>query len=383
MLSIFTNKIDQIADKEKRRAQYGLLSGSLGLLSNILLFLMKFFIGVMASSVSIMADAINNLSDAASSILTLVGFKIAAKPADKEHPYGHERFEYISGFLVSLLITFVGFQFLISSFKKILNPEEIKLSPILFVILILSILVKIWQSRMYLLISKKITSQTLKATSQDSLNDVITTAAVLFSALVELLTGWHIDGIVGFLLAIYIIFSGLKMLKGFVDDLMGTRPTAEEIQAMEDRLASYDTILGYHDLLVHSYGPQKRFASVHIEVDENWNLNHAHEVIDAIEKDFREHLDVELVCHLDPVAIDDEAYRQTVESLKKIVKKIDEKLRIHDFRIEEQTKLSFDVVVPQHCAYSDEQLLALITKEVARQIGERQLEVTFDHNYLL
>ena len=238
---------------EGKRTSIGQLAGVLGFLSNGVLFCGKFAIGVMASSVSIMADAINSLTDTISSLLTLVGFKIAAKPADKEHPYGHERFEYISGFLISLIMTFVGWQFLQASFEKILQPEKVKLNWIVFVVLLLSIAIKVWQSRMYHTLAKSIQSKTLQATSQDSLNDVLTTVAVLVSAIVEWFTGWRVDGYVGFLIALYIIYSGIKMVMEFIAELLGQRPTEEELDNMNQLLGEFPEILGYHDLFCLLY----------------------------------------------------------------------------------------------------------------------------------
>ncbi|WP_195516380.1 cation diffusion facilitator family transporter [Enterococcus dispar] len=381
MLNYFIKKINT-KDSNKTRTSFGFLAGSLGLVSNGLLFVMKFLIGLFAQSVSIMADAINSLSDTASSVLTLVGFRIAAKPADKEHPYGHERFEYISGFMISIIITFVGFQFLISSIEKIMDPSNIKLSPLVFIILLLSIVIKIWQSFMYQKIAAKIDSETLKASSQDSLNDVITTAAVLLSALVELFTGLHIDGWMGLLIALYILYSGLKMVKEFIDELLGSRPSAEEILVMEEHLKEYPAILGYHDLLVHSYGPKKQFATVHIEVDDTWSLNHAHDIINSIEKDFRETLKVELVCHLDPVAVKSAEYQQKWEIVKEAITALQLNLRVHDFRIE-KNQLSFDVVVPPKCPQTDAEIRKKLTNYLTTRLGDVTLEITFDHNYLL
>ncbi|EOT43436.1 cation diffusion facilitator family transporter [Enterococcus dispar] len=381
MLNYFIKKINT-KDSNKTRTSFGFLAGSLGLVSNGLLFVMKFLIGLFAQSVSIMADAINSLSDTASSVLTLVGFRIAAKPADKEHPYGHERFEYISGFMISIIITFVGFQFLISSIEKIMDPSNIKLSPLVFIILLLSIVIKIWQSFMYQKIAAKIDSETLKASSQDSLNDVITTAAVLLSALVELFTGLHIDGWMGLLIALYILYSGLKMVKEFIDELLGSRPSAEEILVMEEHLKEYPAILGYHDLLVHSYGPKKQFATVHIEVDDTWSLNHAHDIINSIEKDFRETLKVELVCHLDPVAVKSAEYQQKWEIVKESITALQLNLRVHDFRIE-KNQLSFDVVVPPKCPQTDAEIRKKLTNYLTTRLGDVTLEITFDHNYLL
>ena len=368
----------------QERTKKGIIAGILGLITNILLFVAKFAIGLFSGSVSIMADAINSLSDTASSILTLVGFKIAAKPADQEHPFGHERFEYISGLFVSIIITYVGFQFLDASIRKIFRPEHLVLTPIVFLVLIFSILLKLLQGRMYTRFSKTIQSEALKATAKDSYNDVFTTLAVLVSAGIERFTGWRIDGYVGFVLAGYIIFSGIMMLRDFVYELLGSRPTAEESKTMEKQLSSYKSILGFHDLLVHNYGPNKKFASVHIEVDDSLNLNEAHKIIDIIEKDFKKTLDVDLVCHLDPVAIHNEQYRKILKQLRQIIKELGEELRLHDLRIIRKGKeLQFDIVVPQNFKLPDDVLEEKIRQAIEKKVGSFELDITFDHNYLL
>ncbi|MDA3972483.1 cation diffusion facilitator family transporter [Enterococcus thailandicus] len=368
----------------RERTKQGILAGVLGLISNLILFVSKFMIGILSGSVSIMADAINSLSDTASSALTLIGFKIAAKPADKEHPYGHERFEYISGLFVSIIISYVGFTFLESSFQKIIHPENVILTPVVFLVLVFSIVLKFIQGKMYSRIATKIDSNALRATSTDSYNDVFTTLAVLISAGIEWLTGWRIDGYIGFALALYILYSGGMMVRDFVYELMGSRPTTEEIEEMEDSLNNYDQILGYHDLLVHNYGPSKRFASVHIEVDDSLDLNQAHRIVDRIEKDFKERLAVDLVCHLDPVPVSNERYLAVLQTLSEIVATTAEGLKIHDFRvIKEGEILQFDVVVPQKCHFSDEKLEEIIREQVKQKIGKYQVEITFDHNYLL
>ncbi|EOD6219117.1 cation diffusion facilitator family transporter [Enterococcus hirae] len=368
----------------QERTKKGIIAGILGLISNMLLFVAKFMIGLFSGSVSIMADAINSLSDTASSILTLVGFKIAAKPADQEHPFGHERFEYISGLFVYIIITYVGFQFLDASIRKIFRPEHLVLTPIVFLVLIFSILLKLLQGRMYTRFSKTIQSEALKATAKDSYNDVFTTLAVLVSAGIERFTGWRIDGYVGFVLAGYIIFSGIMMLRDFVYELLGSRPTAEEIKTMEKQLSSYKSILGFHDLLVHNYGPNKKFASVHIEVDDSLNLNEAHKIIDIIEKDFKKTLDVDLVCHLDPVAIHNEQYRKILKQLRQIIKELGEELRLHDLRIIRKGKeLQFDIVVPQNFKLPDDVLEEKIRQAIEKKVGSFELDITFDHNYLL
>ncbi|WP_159721573.1 cation diffusion facilitator family transporter [Enterococcus sp. CSURQ0835] len=385
---MLTFLIQQMKKKfpNQQRTGIGILAGLLGLLSNFLLFGAKMFIGSISGSVSIMADAMNNLSDTASSIITLAGFKVAGKPADEGHPYGHERFEYISGFVVSILITYVGVNFLETSFEKILNPVSVSLTPIVYVVLILSILMKFWQNRMYHRLGDAIESDTLHATAQDSLNDVYTTIAVLISALVEWLSGWRVDGYFGFLIALYIIYSGVKMIKEFVDELMGVRAPEKEISAIKERLNSYQTIIGYHDLLIHSYGPNSIFASVHIEVNEEWTLAHAHDVIDRIEQDIKKNLNVDLVCHLDPYPLDDQEFKRVAPGLRNVLREIHPELRMHDLRIDSTTvpeTLHFDLVVPEKLKLSDSELHDEIAARFIKEVIPAKLMITFDRTYLL
>ncbi len=387
MTNFLIKKIEKSAlAKKDLRSGFGISAGVFGLFSNLLLFVLKIFIGLISGSVSIMADAVNNLSDTASSVITLVGFQIAGKPADKEHPYGHERFEYISGLMVSLLIIFVGFQFFSTSFNRILNPQSVKVSLLTFVILVLSIFIKIWQSYFYRQVAKKIDSNTLITLANDSRNDVFTTITVLISAGAELLTGLRIDGIVGLLIAIYIVLNGMAMIKGFIDSLLGMGPNEKEIEQMKERLSSHPSILGYHDLLTHTYGPNKKYASVHIEVDDQWDLNRAHAIIDQIEQDFLKNLDVHLVCHIDPIAIHDPTQNKIYNEMKQLIYSYHLDLRFHDYRMEKKgnnTIIRFDVVVPQTVKLSDQELLTRIQEDVKNQIGSYELDIVFDHNYLL
>lgn len=383
MLKRLIKQFKKRYSSEEQRTKIGQLAGILGLISNIILFSGKLIIGLTAGSVSIMADAMNSLSDMISSVLTLVGFKEAAKPADKNHPFGHERFEYISGLAVSFVIITVGLQFLRSSFGKILKPENIHLSTWVFLILILSILIKIWQGKMYGKLSREIKSQTLEATGQDSLNDVFTTVTVLLSAVIEYISGWRIDGFIGFALAVYILYSGARMINDFVYELLGSRPSDKEIGLMEERLENYSSILGYHDLLVHDYGPQKIFASVHIEVNADWNLTYAHQIIDRIEKDFERELKVELVCHLDPIDINNSYYLKVQEQLNQLLKTIDPALKMHDMRIKENMVLQFDLVIPEKMKIDEKKFLAEVKEKIQKEIGDYQLDIQLDYNYLL
>lgn len=388
MIQLFIQRYERKIQQKKwePRTAFGALAGRMGLFSNVFLFISKLVIGLLSGSVSIMADAMNNLSDTISSILTLVGFYIAGKPADKEHPYGHERFEYISGLMVSLLITFVGFQFFVTSIERIKTPTAIRVTPIILFVLILSIIVKVLQSVFYKKIAQKISSNTLIATAKDSLNDVYTTITVLVSAAVEGMTGLRIDGFVGFIIACYIIFSGLQLIREFVGELMGVRPDQAAIDQMKEYLSAADHIIGYHDLLIHQYGPNKTFASVHIEVDDRWDLTQAHQTIDDIEKQFKEELGVDLVCHIDPVNLHDQLQQLVHQELKAIIRSINPLLRAHDIRLltfDETPKILFDLVVPSESKLTEYELTFEIQRQVYEKLGAYKVEITFDHTYLL
>lgn len=372
--------------KADSRTAFGVFAGKVGLFSNVILFAGKLLLGIVSGSVSIMADGINNLSDVVSSMLTLVGFYISGKPADKKHPYGHERFEYISGMMVSLMITFVGFQFLMTSVERISDPKSIRVTPIILLVLLLSIFIKIWQSLFYKRVAGKINSNTLVAAAKDSLNDVYTTITVLVSAGIEGLTGLMIDGYIGLLIACYIIFSGIQMIRDFINELLGTRPDQETIDSMKGYLSSVPDIVGFHDLLIHQYGPNKTFASVHIEIDDRWDLNRAHQTIDCIEEEFKKQLGIELVCHIDPVNLHDQLQQFIYQELKRLIKSIDLELKIHDIRLVKQNreeKILFDLVVPNHFYLSDQELFTTIQKYVHTHIGNYKVKIIFDYNYLL
>lgn len=388
MINLLINQFEQrqLRKKTDLRIAFGAFAGKVGLFSNLLLFISKLLIGLISGSVSIMADAMNNLSDTVSSVLTLVGFYISGKPADKEHPYGHERFEYISGMMVSLLITFVGFQFLTTSIERIREPKSISVTPIILIVLVLSILFKIWQGLFYQKVAKKITSNTLVAAAKDSFNDVFTTLAVLVSATIEGLTGLKIDGYIGLLIACYIIYSGIQLIREFVDELMGLRPNQGQIDMMTTYLSSVTEIIGYHDLLIHQYGPNKIFASVHIEIDDRWDLNRAHEATDEIEYTFRKQLGIDLVCHIDPVNLHDQKEQFIHQEIKDIIKSLSPDLKAHDIRTANHgtgDKILFDLVIPNKFHLTEEQVTAEIQVAITQKIGNYKADIRFDHTYLL
>lgn len=373
-------------EKNNKRNQLGLFSGKVGLISNLILFLIKMTAGLVSGSVSILGDAINSLADSASSILTLFGFHIAAKPADKQHPYGHERSEYITGLVVSLGILFVGFQFLLNSIQRIMNPTPLNTNALVFILLIISVIVKLAQGYFYKRVGSKIHSNAIGAAAQDSLNDVYTTLVVLGASVLETIFGWQIDGYAGVFIALYILYNGISIIRESIDDLLGKGPTEKQINEIKRFLDYYTSIIGYHDLLMHHYGPNKTFATIHIEIDDSWSLTEAHRVIDAIEKDFKEYLGVELVCHLDPIAIKSEEQTTIYQQVKRILQSYELNLKFHDFRVEENEGLStiqFDIVVPDNIEKTNKELLEAIKKDIAENIGTFEVEIEFDRIYLL
>ena len=345
LLRIFVRK----SDPEGYRSGVGRLSGSVGIAANVLLCAMKLLVGTISGSVSITADAMNNLSDASSSIVTLLGFKLSEKPADDHHPYGHARYEYLSGLGVAALILVIGFELLKTSIGKILNPTPTEFSLWVAGVLLGSIAVKLWMSRFNTLLGRKIQSTTLLATAADSRNDVVSTAAVLLAALVEAVSGWRIDGVMGLGVAVFILYSGITLGKDTISPLLGENASPKLRQQIIDILRSDRKVLGYHDLMVHDYGPGQRFASVHVEMDYREDPLKCHTRIDNLERRCLQQHHVHLVIHYDPIVVGDlelDAMRVRVNG---ILHTMDERLSIHDFRMvksDEHTKLIFDMTVP-------------------------------------
>ena len=367
------------------RAAYGLLGSLVGILVNVILCLSKISIGLLFSSVAILADGINNLSDAGSSIVTLIGFKLSSKPADSNHPYGHERIEYISGLIVSFIILLLGLELVRSAFDKILHPQVTIYSTPVFIVLILSIFIKLWLYRFNHVLGKRIQSTTMLATATDSLNDVLATSAVLVAAIIGKLTGLQLDGYMGILVGLFIIYSGVGLIKETTNPLLGSAPDPELIETMENKLLSYPIIAGFHDLILHSYGPNRRFASVHAEVPADANLLTCHDMIDLIEKDFASDLGINLVIHLDPIITDDEHVNQLKAEVTKIVTDIDEYLSIHDFRLvigETHTNIIFDILVPVSFPMSPEILAHTIDLEVKKIDPTYYTVITVDTSYV-
>ena len=350
------------------RTRYGMLASVVGIFCNVLLFSVKLAIGLILSSLAVTADAFNNLSDAASSIISFVGVKMAGKPADAEHPFGHGRIEYIAALIVSFLVIEVGFTFFKSSISKIMHPEEITFDPVPFIILILSILVKLWMAFFNNKLGKRIDSKVMLATAADSLGDVITTSATVISIVICHFTSINVDAIAGLIVSGIVIWSGVSIAKDTLEPLIGQRVPSELYQKITDMVESYEGIVGAHDLIVHNYGPNRSMATIHAEVPNDVSIEASHEIIDRIERDAKKELNILLVIHMDPVEMRDEEVLELRDKTSHIVHALDPELYFHDFRVlkeNEQKNLIFDLVVPDSYTEKDanrvmHQLIALL-----------------------
>lgn len=381
LLSVFVKDRENLTSP-KVRAQIGTLSGVVGIICNLLLFAGKIMIGTISGALSITADAMNNLSDASSSIVTLVGFKLAEKPADDDHPYGHARFEYLSGLAIAGMILIIGYELLKTSVGKILNPESIQFSGALVIVMALSIGVKLWLSVFNGKLGKMIHSSALLATASDSRNDVISTSVVLAAAVIEVLSGWKVDGFMGLAVAVFILYSGINLAKETISPLLGEAASPELQQLIVDIIESNPMVLGIHDLMVHDYGPGQRFASLHVEMDKTEDPLVCHEIIDDLERECLEKHNVHLVIHYDPVVIGDEILENMRGIVQNILRECDSRLSVHDFRLvpgNGHTNLVFDVAIPYDVYNKKKEIKAYLDEELAkRKEGKYYTVITFD-----
>lgn len=347
LLSKFVKNHKNINNK-KVREDYGLLSGSVGLIVNLILFLIEIIIGIVTNSIAVMADAFHNLADVTSSIITLVSFRLSNKPGDKEHPFGHGRFEYISAMTVSFIIIFVGIEFIKTSFDRVLHPSSVKFSLISFIIICIAIPLKLWLGTFNKYLGKCIKSSTLKAAGADALNDVVILSGVILSLLVSKFTHLSVDGYVGLIVAGFIVWSGVSLVKETLNPLLGQAPDPELVTEIERNALKYKYITGTHDLIIHNYGPGRIFASMHAEVPCNVQITKLHEVIDIAEKEISQKLNIELVMHMDPISNDSEEIKEAKKEVISITSKIKEVKSLHDFRIVgdgEYKNILFDIVI--------------------------------------
>ena len=381
LLKLFVKDYQDLSSV-KTRSKVGLLSSIVGIICNILLFIGKLIIGTVSGSLSITADAMNNLSDASSAIVTFLGFKLAEKPADADHPYGHARFEYLSGLAVSALILIIGVELAKSSVEKILHPAAVEFSLPLVLVLLLSIGVKLWLSLFNGKLGKLIGSSALQATASDSRNDVIATGAVLLSAVVERITHWQIDGFMGLAVALFILYSGAGLARDPISPLLGEAASPELCQLIADTVSSHPKVLGFHDLMVHDYGPGQRFGSLHVEMDRNEDPLMCHDIIDDLERECLQKHNIHLVIHYDPVVVGDEHLEHMRGAVRQILEEYDNRLKIHDFRMVQgvgHTNLIFDIVLPDTLQSKEKEIRTHLNSRLQELDGNTYYTViTFD-----
>ena len=382
LLRLFVKNYSDSTDPNVRSGM-GKLSGVVGILANVLLCALKLFVGTIAGSVSITADAMNNLTDAASAVVTLIGFKLAEQPADEDHPYGHARYEYLSGLAVAALVLVIGFELAKSSVEKIFHPSSVAFSGALVIVLVGAVLVKLWLSRFNTVLGKQIGSSALLATAADSRNDVIATLAVLAAALVEKFTGYRVDGYMGLGVAVFILYSAVQLAKETISPLLGEAASPELNKLIAEMLEEEPRVLGFHDLMVHDYGPGQRFGSLHVEMDQHEDPLSCHELIDDLERLCLEKYNIHLVIHYDPVVVGDPEQDSLRDCVMEVLQAVDARLSMHDFRMVRggsHTNLIFDITLPADLNSRQKEIrTAIDTALVARGDNMKYYTViTFD-----
>lgn len=366
LAKIFIKDSQNTADS-KVRVAYGYLCGAVGIALNILLFAGKIIAGTISGSVAVTADAFNNLSDAGSSIISLIGFRLASQKPDPHHPFGHGRFEYIASLIISIIIVLMGFELGKSSFEKIVAPQAVEYSVVTFAVLGASVLVKLYMFFYNNSVGKKIDSATMRATAMDSISDAVSTGAVLISAVIAMFTNLALDGWMGLVVAAFIMVTGFKSAKETIDSLLGTPPSPEFVKQIEDMALQYDDIIGVHDMIVHNYGPGRTFVSLHAEVPSDGDIVAIHDTVDNAEREIAKELGCLVTIHMDPVDVHDEHTAQLRENVSEIIKQINPDITFHDFRVVSgptHTNLIFDIVSPMDCGLSDQELADTIADKI-------------------
>lgn len=384
LIKLFIKDKDNVEDN-RVRGKYAMLSSITGIIVNILLSVFKLIIGLISNSMAIISDALNNISDAGSSIITMIGFKMSQKKVDADHPWGHGRMEYITALFVDILIILVGFELLQSSVEKIIHPELPSISDVTIILLIVAILAKLWLFLFYRKIAKKINSAAIKGTAYDSISDSVSTSAVLLSALVARFAGVNIDGYVSLLVSIFILITGIKAIKEIIDLLLGQKPDPEFVKKIEKFAKKYDTIQGIHDIMVHDYGPGRKIVSFHAEVPADSDILKAHDVIDQMEQDIFKEFQCITTIHMDPIVVDDEEINAMKKYTEQVVKGINEKFSIHDFRMTdggERVNLIFDLVIPTDENINVEEVVSQIRNEIHKKNEKYYAVVKPEHSYV-
>ncbi|NLT95098.1 MAG: cation-efflux pump [Clostridia bacterium] len=384
LVKLFIKNYQEV-DNPTVRSQYGYLGGLVGIIANLVLFAVKLITGLTLNSIAFIGDAFNNLSDVLSSLVTILGFKLAAKPADEEHPFGHGRLEYIAGLIVAFLVILVGYELIKSSLERVFNPVTVNFSLPAFLIVILAILVKGWLFLFHRYLSKAINSQALTATSFDSLGDMISTSCIGISLVASLFTTWPLDAYVGIFVSGLILYSGIKLAKETISPLLCETPDQKIVEQIKRKVLKYDQIMGIHDLIVHSYGPGRYMASIHVEVSAKEDIIEIHELIDHIERQCAKDLDILLTIHMDPINTDCEEIKYLQEEIALILAEFPQVLSFHDFRIVgkgAKKNLIFDIVVQRSITPEEENLLSqAITKKVREKHPNYHCIISFDKDY--
>lgn len=383
LLRLFVRDSEKVTDKSVRTS-YGLLASITGILLNLILAAAKYVAGIISGSISVTADAINNLSDAGSSIVALLGVKISAKPADKDHPYGHGRVEYISAFIVSFFVLFMGIELFKNSVSKIIHPEPVEFSFVSLAILIVSIVCKLWLGLFNRKLGKKINSAPMMAVMKDSFSDCLATGVAAISIIISAFSKINIDGYLGVVVSMFIFIAGFGILKDTLGDILGRSPEEEFVKEITEKIMSYSPVCGVHDLIIHDYGPACRFASAHAEVPSDGDIMEIHDIIDTIERDIYNEFSMLISIHMDPIAINDERINELREITSKTVAEINPELTIHDFRVVDgpkHTNLIFDMVIPHGLKQTDREICQKIEEELGK-IDERFFcVITVDHAF--
>ncbi|MBK2402252.1 MULTISPECIES: cation diffusion facilitator family transporter [Erysipelothrix] len=366
----------------ENRNVIGIKAGIVGIICNLILFTLKLIVGTLSHSFAILADAINNLSDSLSSIITIVGFKIAAKPADKEHPYGHERFEYISGFVISIIMLYLGVDIIKSSVKDLLNPQPMQMSQAMIFVLVSSIIVKIAMALYYSKKAKEVDSDVLVASAKDSQNDVYITGSILLALIVQYYFKVRIDTYLGIIIALFIIYSSVMMLREFMNELLGSRPDGDTLQKVKEILCRNSNIEGYHDLMIHNYGKYHIYGVVHVEVNATLSLIEAHNIIDAIEREIKEETNIDLVIHLDPLDMDSPEILNIQQVIKHYLRDSCAGCTFHDLRIINNV-LRFEIVLCDALKHEPDRIKHEITEYLREEGIPYELEITMDTDQLI
>ena len=383
LIQKFIKNPDDINNLKVRR-NYGTLSSVVGIICNVFLFILEYIMGTLSGSISVVSDAFNNLSDSAGCMVTLLGYKLASKPADKDHPFGHGRMEYLTALTIAVLILIVAFELFRNSVNKIIHPEKLTFSLIVLISLLVSILIKLWMSFFNAFLGKKINSSVMLAAAKDSRTDVIATSATCIAVISSLYTNLPVDGIMGLVVSLFIFKSGIDIVKDTVDNLLGKPVDSDIVYAIKEMIGESDKIIGIHDLVVHNYGPGNMIGSLHAEVKSNEDFVFVHDMIDELERRIHRELNILMTIHMDPIETDNEQVNLSLDMIRNIILDIDPCLQIHDFRLvagDTHTNLIFDIVVPYDCKYNNDDIKELIDKQLDKMEDNYYTVITFDREY--